>query len=311
MGSFVVAGESLVDIVVPADGGPRHNAVGGSCLNVAVGLARLDVPTTLVTRVGDDELGSLIVEHVRASDVALSEGSVVPGGKTSTATAHLDAQQAATYDFDLTWDLPRQELPTDSLGVHVGSLGATLHPGRESVLDLVRHAVDADVFVSYDPNIRPFFLEDRESAWADVLEIAACARLVKLSDEDLWLLRPETDEEAVCRELLAGEATELVVLTRGAQGAVAFTEGATLPVPAPPTQLVDTVGAGDSFMAAMLAMLCEWGVVADGEGALWALDDDRVRLLVRGATAAAAVTCSRRGANPPRRRELPPTWPAG
>ena len=194
MGSFVVAGESLVDIVVPADGGPRHNAVGGSCLNVAVGLARLDVPTTLVTRVGDDELGSLIVEHVRASDVALSEGSVVPGGKTSTATAHLDAQQAATYDFDLTWDLPRQELPADSLGVHVGSLGATLHPGRESVLDLVRRAVDADVFVSYDPNIRPFFLEDRETAWAEVLEIAACARLVKLSDEDLRLLRPEADE---------------------------------------------------------------------------------------------------------------------
>ena len=311
MGSFVVAGESLVDIVVPADGGPRHNAVGGSCLNVAVGLARLDVPTTLVTRVGDDDLGSLIVEHLRASDVALSEGSVVPGGKTSTATAHLDAEQAATYDFDLTWDLPPQELQTDSLGVHVGSLGATLHPGRESVLDLVRRAVDAEVFVSYDPNIRPFFLEDREAAWADVLEIAACARLVKLSDEDLRLLRPETDEGAVCRELLAGDATELVLLTRGSQGAIGFAEGATLPVPASPTELVDTVGAGDSFMAATLAMLCEWGVVADGEGALSALDDDRVRLLVRGATAAAAVTCSRRGANPPRRRELPPTWPAG
>jgi fructokinase len=311
VGSFVVAGESLVDIVVPADGGPRHNAVGGSCLNVAVGLARLDVPTTLVTRVGDDELGSLVVEYVHASDVALSEGSVVPGGKTSTATAHLDAQHAATYDFDLTWDLPRQELPAESLGVHVGSLGATLHPGRESVLDLVRRAVDADVFVSYDPNIRPFFLEDREAAWADVLEIAACARLVKLSDEDLRLLRPETDEETICRELLAGDATELVLLTRGAQGAIAFAEGATLPVPAPPTELVDTVGAGDSFMAATLALLSDWGVVAEGEGALWALDDDRVRLLVRGAAAAAAVTCSRRGANPPRRRELPPTWPAG
>ena len=113
---LMVIGESLVDIVVPADGGPRHNALGGSCLNVAVGLARLDVPTTLVTRVGDDDLGSLIVEHLRASDVALSEGSVVPGGKTSTATAHLDAQQAATYDFDLTWDLPPQGLPADSLG---------------------------------------------------------------------------------------------------------------------------------------------------------------------------------------------------
>ena len=125
------------------------------------------------------------------------------------------------------------------------------------------------MFVSYDPNIRPFFLDDREAAWADVLEIAACARLVKLSDEDLRLLRPgRLDEEDVCRELLAGDRTELVVLTRGAQGAMAFTEGATLPVPAPPTEVVDTVGAGDSFMAATLAMLCDWGVVADGEGAL-------------------------------------------
>ena len=100
MGNFLVAGESLVDIVVPADGSPRHNAVGGSCLNVAVGLARLDVPTMLVTRIGDDELGALVVDHVRASDVVLSEGSIVAGGTTSTATAHLDAGHAATYEFD-------------------------------------------------------------------------------------------------------------------------------------------------------------------------------------------------------------------
>jgi fructokinase len=75
--------------------------------------------------------------------------------------------------------------------------------------------------------------------------------------------------------------------------------------------VVDTVGAGDSFMAAMLAMLCDWEVVSSGEGALRALDDARVELLVRGAVTAAAVTCSRRGADPPTRRELPPTWPAG
>src|ERR687890_1121151 len=92
--SFVVVGESLVDIVVPADGGARENAVGGSCLNVAVGLARLDVPTTLVTRIGDDELGAMVVDHVRESEVVLSEDSVVPGGITSTATAYLDEHHA-------------------------------------------------------------------------------------------------------------------------------------------------------------------------------------------------------------------------
>lgn len=309
--SFVVVGESLVDVVVPVDGGPRHNAVGGSCLNVAVGTARLGVPTVLVTRIGDDELGRLVVDHVLASNVTLAKGSVVPGGKTSTATAHLDAHHAATYEFDLVWDLPVQDLPEGTIGVHVGSLGASLEPGRAAVVDLVRRAADADLFVSYDPNIRPAFLHDPEATWAEVREIAAMAQLVKLSDEDLRLLRPDIPEEDVCRELLAGGSTELVVLTQGPKGAIAFTEGATLPIPAPPTDVVDTVGAGDSFMAAMLAMLCDWGVVAGGAGALRALDDDHVRLLVQGAATAAAVTCSRRGANPPTRPELPPTWPAG
>jgi fructokinase len=308
---FLVVGESLVDIVVPADGGPRHDAVGGSCLNVAVGLARLDVPTTLITRIGEDELGRLVVDHVHASAVTLSPGSVVPGVVTSTATAHLDEAHGATYEFELDWELPTPDLPTDTLGLHVGSLGATLEPGRAQVVDLARRAAEADVFVSYDPNIRPFFLTDREAAWRDVVELGDLSRLVKLSDEDLQLLRPDTPEDEVCRELLAGGHTELVVLTRGGHGATAYAEGAVLRVAAPPTDVVDTVGAGDSFMSAMLAMLCDWEVVAGGEGALRALDDTRVELLVRGAATAAAVTCSRRGANPPTRQELPATWPAG
>ena len=74
MSTFLVVGESLVDIVVPSDGSPRHDAVGGSCLNVAVGLARLDAPTTLVTRLGDDALGQLCAAHLRASGVTISEG---------------------------------------------------------------------------------------------------------------------------------------------------------------------------------------------------------------------------------------------
>jgi len=308
--SFVVAGESLVDIVVPAHGSGRHNAVGGSCLNVAVGLARLDVPTTLVTRLGEDELGRLILDHVQDSRVALAPGSVVPGVATSTATAYLDENHAATYDFELDWDLAGLELPAATLGLHVGSLGTTLEPGRAAVTDLVRRAAEADEFVSYDPNVRPFFLDDRESAWRDVVELGGLARLVKLSDEDLRLLSPDGSEEEVCRKLLTGR-TELVVLTRGGHGATAFSEGSTVHVPAPRTDVVDTVGAGDSFMAAMLALLCDWDVVTGGEGALAALDETRVELLVRGAVTAAAVTCSRRGADPPTRRELPATWPAG
>jgi fructokinase len=307
--SFVVVGEALVDVVVPVDE-ERHEAVGGSPLNVAVGLSRLEVPTTLVTRIGEDRHGEMLLDHLRDSGVQLADGSVVSGAATSTSTAHLDEQHAATYDFDLVWDLPEQQLGDNTAGMHVGSLGTAIEPGRTIVMDLVEQASSDGVFVSFDPNIRPFFMEDREAAWRDVQTIGSGSRLVKLSDEDLALLQPGADQDDVCRLLLAGEQTELVVLTRGAAGATAYTEGAALPVAAPETEVVDTVGAGDSFMAATLALLWDWGVVAAGEGALSALDDSRVELLLRGAVTAAAVTCSRRGANPPTRPELPPTWPA-
>lgn len=305
---FVVVGESLVDIVVPVEGETSH-AVGGSPMNVAVGLARLEVPTLLITQIGDDEHGRWVAEHVQASGAQLSPTSLRPGTTTSTATAHLDAHSAASYEFQLTWALERHELP-DTVGLHVGSLGASLHPGRDSVLDLVRQADDDEVFVSFDPNIRPAFLEDLPTAWREMAELAALSRLVKVSNEDLQALRPDEPEGDLVAELLAGEETELVIVTRGPDGASAFAEGLAVDVEAPRVTVVDTVGAGDSFMAGTLAILAGWELHTAGPGSLSALDDQRLRTLLEGAMAAAAVTCSRRGANPPTRRELPAGWPA-
>jgi fructokinase len=311
-GPFVVVGESLVDVVVieGAGGEERHEALGGSCLNVAVGMSRLDVPTVLITQVGDDDYGRALADHAHGSGVRLADGSVVAGGTTSTSTARLDEQHAATYDFEMVWDLPRLELPPDATGLHVGSLGTAVDPGRWAVFDLTRRTAEDALFVSYDPNVRPFFMQDLERAWREVVELASYSRLVKLSDEDLRTLRPGEDETQVCRELLSAERTELVVLTRGSGGAVALMDGTQVSVPAPATDVVDTVGAGDSFMSAMLALLCRWDVVTAGEGAVAALDDRRIELLLRGAVRAAAVTCSRRGANPPTTQELPTAWPA-
>jgi fructokinase len=304
---IVVVGEALVDVVVPM-AGERSSAVGGSPLNVAVGLARLGTPTLLITRVGDDDHGHWIADHVRRSGAELSATSVVPGSRTSTATAHLDDEQAARYEFDLVWDLDHHLLP-DARALHVGSLGATLLPGRHAVEDLVRQARDSDLFVSYDPNIRPAFLTDPDETWREVVEIASGSRLVKLSEEDLAALRPGVPVEDLAHELLAAGTTELVVVTRGAGGAGGIAPDFSVHQPAPPTEVVDTVGAGDSFMAALLAVLSDWDVLTDGPGALDALDEDRVALLLRGAMAAASVTCSRRGADPPTRQELSPTWP--
>ncbi len=294
---FLVVGESLVDIVHPLDAEPTV-APGGSPMNVAVGLARLDVPTTLVTELGDDPHGDLVVDHVRACGVGLSEDSVRAGRRTSTATARLGADGAASYEFELSWALGAQRLPGEVAGLHVGSLGAVLAPGRGAVLDLLEQARAAGVFVSYDPNVRPAFLP----TWADIAAVADHADVVKMSDEDLELLRPGTSTATVAHELLRNGRTCLVVVTRGAHGALAFTDETHVEVEAPPTGLVDTVGAGDSFMAALIAVLLGWETPRE-------LHAERLRILLEAAALAAAITCSRRGANPPTRRELPPGWP--
>ncbi|HEU5045654.1 MAG TPA: carbohydrate kinase [Nocardioidaceae bacterium] len=304
---FVVAGESLVDVVTPQRG-PLTREPGGSPLNVAVGLARLDVPTLLITRIGDDGDGRLVEEHARSSGVVLDPGSVHPGLVTSTATALLDADHAASYTFDLAWDLPPRELPDDAVGLHVGSLGALLPPGDAAVHDLVRQAEEAELFVSYDPNVRPAFVGDVGRCWGKVAALAQRARLVKVSEDDLRLLHPDEPLDDVAAAMLVG-ATELVVVTHGAEGATAYRDGSKVNAPGSRVEVVDTVGAGDSFMAALVAVLLEWEVTAPGPGRLQALDEDRLRTLLVAAGAAAAATCARRGADPPRRSELSLTWP--
>ncbi|QNN51671.1 carbohydrate kinase family protein [Nocardioides mesophilus] len=300
---YVVAGEALVDIVVPAEGGEEH-APGGSPLNVAVGLARLGVDTVLITELGDDEHGKLTAEHAVGSGVVLHEQSVLPGHRTSTATAHLGHDRAATYDFDLTWDIGARQLPAGARGLHVGSIGASLRPGRENVVDLVRQAAAAGLLVSFDPNARPAFLPEPEQAFEDLLEVAAFAQLVKLSDEDVEHLAPGRSPADLAAGLLEHSATtRLVVVTHGGTAAEAYTRTETVRVPSRPVEVVDTVGAGDSFMAALIATVLEWGI-----------DDhsrERLEALLTAAHQVAALTCGRRGANPPTRRELPSGWPAG
>ncbi len=303
---IVIAGEALIDVVVDHDGDSSESP-GGSPLNVAVGLARLEAPATLISQVGHDERGGVIVQHVTASG---AEIVAVPTstGRTSVATAHLDATGAASYEFDLDWSLPRQELPPCH-ALHVGSLGTLLEPGRDSVLDLVEQACSRETFVSFDANLRESFIDDRDRTTRAVQELAARCSLVKLSDEDAGLLQPGIDPDDVARELLSGERTRIVLLTRGSAGATSFTEqGETTALPRQ-VEVVDTVGAGDAFMAATLAQLWDLDAFRHLGPGLPVTEDDVARLL-RGAIEVAAITCERRGANPPRRQELPAGWPA-
>lgn len=302
---IVVTGEALIDVVVDQDG-DSSEAPGGSPLNVAVGLARLDIETTLISQVGHDERGGLVVQHVTGSG---AEMVAVPttSGRTSVATAHLDPSGAASYDFDLEWSLPRQELPP-CRALHIGSLGTVLEPGRESVADLVEQACAREVFVSYDANLRETFVDDRERAWRDVQALGSRCTLVKLSDEDAEVLVPGSDPDDVARTLLGGERTRLVILTRGPDGATAFVPGAEVSAEPRPVEVVDTVGAGDAFMAATLAQLSDLDAFGHRASGL-PVDDAGLAQLLRGSVEVAALTCERRGANPPRRQDLPSGWP--
>jgi fructokinase len=257
--------------------------------------------------VGHDERGGLVVQHVTGSG---AEIVAVPtaSGRTSIATARLGEGGGASYEFDLEWNLPRQELPPCH-ALHVGSLGTLLEPGRDSVRDLVEQACARETFVSFDANLRESFVDDRERARREVVDLAARCTLVKLSDEDADLLDPGADPDDFARALLGGERTRLVLLTRGPEGATAFGSDGEISERPRQVEVVDTVGAGDAFMAATLAQL--WDLDAfrqPGPGPRFVVDD--VALLLRGAMEVAAITCERRGANPPRRQELPRGWPA-
>jgi fructokinase len=280
---IVVAGESLVD--VRADG---TESVGGSPLNVAVGLARLDVPALLVTELGDDDRGARARAHLLAAGV---EVDASPARRTSVA-AVLPGDEP-TYRLDATWTLPGRTLPAcDAL--HVGSLGTVLEPGRDSVLDLVEQAWARDVPVSYDPNVRGPLLDDPEQGRGDVEALAARAALVKLSEQDVALLWPGADPDDIARSLL-GEATRLVVLTRGAAGATAFSAQARADVAAPAVAVVDTVGAGDAFTAGLLAHLYDGDALSAHAGGLPA-DPDALTRALQVAVAVAAEACARAGA---------------
>jgi fructokinase len=295
---IVVVGESLVDIVKDASGQVIRSP-GGSPLNVAVGLGRLKVETLLLTQLGNDKDADSILRHLRQSHVAVM-AAPARSGRTSTATAQLDAAGEASYAFDITWDLPEQDLPRCN-AVHIGSLGTILEPGRQSVLELVEEASSHQHLLSYDINLRTAHVDDADKTWRDAVSIASRCALVRLSEADAALMRPGVSADDVCRELLRGTRTRVVVLTRSAAGATAFGEDFEVSAEPREVNVADTIGAGDAFTAGLLAMLDEARLLDEKrlptDAATWAA-------LLAGAVEIASITCERRGANPPTRDEV-------
>lgn len=299
--SFLVIGESLVDIVI-RPGGQRREHPGGSPLNVAVGLSRLDDPTELITRLGDDAYGEMVRAHLRESDVRLDPGCVdeLP---TATATARIDAEGHASYTFDLQWVLPELPVRQGIRCIHIGSIGAFLQPGASGAVALAAGLRDAAT-VSFDPNIRTEFTGPPRAALTHVESIVATSDLVKVSEEDLgWLLPGHAPEDIACDWLRRGPA--LVVVTHGGSEVLAVARSGLTRVPAERVEVVDTVGAGDAFTSGLLDALGRAGLLGAGaRDRLREIDAATVMSALSFAAHVAAITCSRPGADPPRRCEL-------
>lgn len=294
----LIVGEALVDVVQRPGAEPEPHA-GGSPFNVAVGLARLDVPTRLAAQLADDSYGDLLRARLHESDVVLDALDPAPE-RTSSARATLAEDGSATYEFDLTWAPAALPDPGEFEVVHVGSLGTSLAPGAALVADLVVMADALGVPVSFDPNIR-LTVEPDHAVWRRTFEaIAPHASIIKMSDEDAAVLFPGEEPGALAQKLAADGA--LVAITLGGDGAVIANAQLVARIAAPAITVVDTIGAGDSFMAAVLSWCAAYSWPAAGE-----LDITELSDLGAYAVGAAAITCARPGANPPRTAELPTT----
>ncbi|MDT5134153.1 MAG: fructokinase, partial [Mycobacterium sp.] len=198
----LVIGEALID-VVQHEGLPLGEHVGGSPLNVAVGLALLGRRVDFLTWIGDDHRGRRIADYLHDAGVNLAEGSMA-AEHTATAVAELDEHGSATYRFDIDWQVTQSTDGTAPLVLHTGSIATALEPGRAHVAELIdTHAAASTI--TFDPNIRPQFFNDADEARSRVESVIAHADVVKASDEDMrWLDQTSSPEESAARWLALG-----------------------------------------------------------------------------------------------------------
>jgi fructokinase len=287
----VVIGKALTDVVASTQGTVEHP--GGSPMNVAYGLGRLGITTGLLTSLGDDPRGAAIEAHLRNAGVELLPGSK-SAGRTSSAAATLAADGSASYEFDISWELPPVAPAYLPQVLHTGSIATFLSPGAATVKMLLEQA-HRECIVTYDPNIRPALLGSQAEARSIFEDLVPLTDVIKLSDEDAgWLYPGHSLEDVVARIL--GLNAGLAVVTCGAKGSLLATAATQLHIPAVTSVVADTIGAGDSYMAALI-----YGLLARGTDGL---APSVVEPLGRTASVAAAITVCRPGANPPTLEEL-------
>ncbi|MFI8945921.1 carbohydrate kinase [Streptomyces sp. NPDC053750] len=298
---IVVAGEALIDLVPQGTGAlaALRPALGGGPYNTAVALGRLGSPAAFCSRVSHDAFGEALLDRLRETGVDVSP--VQRGAEPTTlAVASVGADGSAAYSFyvdgtaDRLFSAPTV-LPSGTRAVSFGTCSLVLEPGASAYEELLRESAARGVFTALDPNIRAGLIPDPDAYRARFKSWLPSVSLLKLSAEDAeWL-------GGTPREWLAG-GPAAVVVTRGGAGLTAYTRDGEYSVPGERVEVVDTIGAGDTVNAALLHGLAVRDAL--GAEAVAALGPEGWAGLLGFAARAAAVTCSRAGAEPPYAHEL-------
>jgi fructokinase len=310
-GLILCCGEALIDFVPLEDARGYQPCPGGSIYNIAVGLGRLEASVGFLGRISTDFFGDLLVNYMAENGVS-SEFTLRADGPTTLAFVSLpDGRHTepryvfyANEAVDRTLspgDLPAA-LPEKVQALHFGSISLVLEPGASSFEGLMQRESGKRI-LSLDPNIRPSLIPDREAYRRRFEDWLRFLDIIKLSLADLEWLYPGGDARQIIQTWL-GWGPSLCLLTLGAQGANGYTlEGIEAGVPTPKITVSDTVGAGDTFLAASLNWLYENGKLRNKQD-LRFLDANQLKACLEYATRAAAINCSRPGANPPYRYEM-------
>lgn len=310
---LISCGDALIDFVPTKNADGREAvmpAVGGSCLNVAIGIARLGAPTGFVGGVSTDLFGRMIADHAAASNVELGLATR-SDHQTTLAFVRIVAGEShyAFYDAQTAtrnWTFRRGTIPFDKVeAVHIGSTTLVNDQGAAETRALIADARVSST-ISFDPNCRPNLVKDKPAYVARMVEFAASADLIKMSDVDFAYLFGEEPYQQRASALL-GQGTSLVVVTRGNNGAVAWhAKAGQIEVEAPKVEVADTIGAGDSFQAALLFALLKQGRLARQQ--LKDIGADELRRALSFAANCAGLTCTRPGADPPWSHEISWSW---
>ncbi|MCE1195056.1 carbohydrate kinase [bacterium] len=314
---IICCGENLIDMV-PAEAGEKtpygsfRVAPGGCPYNSAIAAARLGADARFLGAMASDFLGDKLFARLAENKVGTdllvrSDRPVLLAfvEKNAAGEARYAFYAEGAADRSLSWaDIP-PALPPEARFLLAGSISIIMEPEASTIIRLVEREKNR-LIVSFDPNIRPSLIPDREAYLKKFEAFCGACGIVKASDSDLeWLYGPVPEDEIVSHILELGP--ELVFVTRGEAGSAAFTRKAKASLPAFKVSVADTIGAGDTFHAAVLAALDRRG--ADSREKLAGLSHAELEALLRFAAAAAALNCTKEGANPPTLAELERAYP--